>query len=152
MNRIYGVGAVSYGLSNMCAVGRVVSALLMSLVALGMVSLAILTLFIPRRCSELGERVLTWLSIWLKRLARKVATKRWEWLGDGLVLVVGLGPGVNGWHQVRVEVGAKECLSMDISVPIWLSMGPFFVSVMRGRLRTSQRRQKTVDQSEFGGY
>ena len=146
----YVVGAASWLLGNIFGTGKAVSALLMSSVELGILLLAIASLCIPRRCSGVVERGATWLSTWLRRSARKVASKRWEWPVDGLVLVVGRGPDDSGWHHRKMGVGMSGSSTMDISVLSWWNVGPFFVSVMKILRRSSRRSKKPEMQEKLG--
>ena len=124
-------GLVSFGLGNMNGVSKVVIASLIASLELGMLLLAIATLFIPRRSSALVERLVTWVSTSTRRLTRSIVTKRWGCLGGGLVLVAGLGRDEYDWHLVRTGVGNTGRSNMDTSVLIWLTVGPFFALVMK---------------------
>ena len=147
----YVVGLGSWFIGNTLGVGKLVIALLMSLVALGMLLLATLTLFIPRQCSALVARVAIWVSIWLRHSARRVALKRWEWLGDGLALEVGLGPDGCGLRHLRMGAGKKGTSRTVNSQLIWWTVGRFFVSVMKIQKRTSIEKKRRVEQNELGG-
>ena len=100
-------GVVGTITANTSGVGRVVAASLTLSLELGLVLLATLSLFMPRRCSAAAERVLTWLSTWLRRLARSLVRRRWGCLVDGLVLVAGLEVAVCVWKLPRDVDGTK---------------------------------------------
>ncbi len=65
-------------LENIVGTLKVAHALATSLLELGLMLLAIVTLFMPRRCSELLVRRLTWLSTCLRCLRKGIDRKRWE--------------------------------------------------------------------------
>ncbi len=107
----YGAGSGLALISgNMNGVGRAVIALLMSSVELGLLLLAILTLFIPRRCSAVLERVATWLNTSLRRLAQRIVTRRWACLGAGRHLEVGLVVEACNWLRAQKKDGKSESL------------------------------------------
>ncbi len=105
----YVVGVVSYLSGNMSATVRVAIASLTLLLATGMLLLATATLFTPRQCSELAERALIWLNTWLKRLARKVATRRLVCVVGGPLAAGGQGPAVNASARLSMRVGKTGC-------------------------------------------
>ncbi len=142
----YAVGLVSYVRSSISGIGTVVIASLTFSVELGMLLLAILTLFMPRRSSALAERVVIWASTCVRRLARKVVIRRWECKGDGVPHVDGREAAVCGLRQANRRDGKRGCIRGDIFQGVELITGRSQRLALRILSPTSKERNPKMRQ------
>ena len=124
---------------------------LMSSLGLGLLLLAIATLFIPRQSSAALELVLTWLSIWLRRLAKRIVIKRWACLDVGRLLSVGLEVDVCVLPPQRDRDGRSETLVTASSALKTWTVGPFYVWATRIQEPTSLSEIQYVVRIGLGG-
>lgn len=68
-------GGARWLLGSSWLVGIAVAAWLTAFLELGMLLLAILGLFMPRRCSAAAERAAIWVSTFARRSARKIGRR-----------------------------------------------------------------------------